>query len=368
MTIMVLTQICFTSCQDYSPGKESIITPVDNSINNLVADFYSECYPAETRTGITPRVLSIENKSYRFPLKKGSDTRSAEDSIFFDMQLVELDFGETKGFSLLSTDERLNRVFYFTDNGCISDTSFIAPLKDLIDVYPYVAARYIEDGTDNVTRTADEELILIPSFVRFKWHQGFPFNLCATYCICDRCKQKQNHMPIGCVAVALGQTIATIGDFKGHYYGSNELNFATLPSDGDKMTTAQQLNVGRFFADIALGCNMQFTCSGSGTYMQNAFYYLKEKGYDVEFSSGDIDTAKVIIDLSNGKPHLIAGDDGIYGHAWIIDGIRVRNSNYDYAINWGYQGLCDGWSDGTPYTSGNGLISYPNNNKHIYIH
>lgn len=228
VTVLVLAQICFTSCQDNSPGDESINPPIDNSINNLVADFYSECYPAETRNGITPRVLSVENKSYRFPSNAGSETRSSEDSIFFDMQLVELDFGETKGYSLLSTDSRLNKVFYFTDNGCISDTTVIAPLKDLLDFYPTVAAHYIEDGYQENETKADEGNVLVQPIVRFKWHQGFPFNLCATYCICDECKEHGNHMPIGCIAVALGQAIATIGDFKGHFYGSNELNFASI--------------------------------------------------------------------------------------------------------------------------------------------
>ena len=87
----------------------------------------------------------------------------------------------------------------------------------------------------------------------------------------------------------------------------------------------------------------------------------------------------MIARLGNGIPHLIAGQGRIYdddvsyesgGHMWVIDGVKVKNDEYQYHCNWGWDGLDDGWTSSSPFdTHHSPSIYFDKNFKHqIIVH
>lgn len=371
----LLCQLLAVSCGEDITTK-SVSDHNADPISKLVNEYYGSMYSPGTRGLSTPKITGVVNKTHHILVSKDTRAEDGDAYVTFDMQTVTLDFGETKGFAIMSSDERLNRIFYFTDNGSLSDTTVIKPLRDLIEVYPLVAADHIVNGnrcdvSKYITRGENGPNIpIVEPFVKYKWGQGYPFNLCAGYCVCFDCALRRNHRPIGCIAVAVGQALATMGNFEGHYYGSKDIDFANLPEYGYQMTETQGIKVGRFMADIALGCNIKFDCNGSGTFLRNAYNYLVESGYDVEYTEGPLDAAKVIDNCTHGRPHLISGDDGKQGHAWIIDGIGVSNGAFDFHCNWGWNGKSNGWTTGTPFIAEtyNDVYEFCNNLSNIYIY
>lgn len=367
--ILILIFLILGSCEKETfDALQNSDASSNSEVKSLVTDFYTKMYSKKTRSDKMPKIVNVESKTYKFASNTANQTRSEEDSISFDMQTVELDFGDTKGYAMLSTDKRLNHVFYFSDNGCISDTTTIEPLKHLINAYPSVALSYIQDELAEQQNASDERFEIVKPFVKYKWHQRSPFNLYATYCTCSSCSKLGNHRPIGCIPIAVAQAIATIGEFKGHYYGTKDIDFNSLPAKGADMNHEQQVTVGRFLGEIALGCNTQFTCSGGGTKLECAYHFLKEMGYDVEFRSAQLIPEWAIENMHNGIPHIIVGyDENGIGHAWILHGVSIQNSKFSYWCNWGGGGMSDGWSDGTPYTSEFGTLNYPYHISNLYI-
>ncbi|MDE5773001.1 MAG: C10 family peptidase [Muribaculaceae bacterium] len=286
----------------------------------------------------------------------------------FEIQTVKLDFGDTQGYSIVSDDDRLNRVFFYTESGNISDTTFIQGLKETIREYPLTASILILNDIGKETR-ANEIKTLVNQLVRFEWHQGEPFNNYAPYCNCSKCISEGNHMPIGCAAIAVAQTIATLGTFKGSFYGTRDLDFSKLPNQGWQMTGVQKVQIAQFLHDIALNCQMKFSCDGSATYPEAVYNYLSDLGYNCTFvKNGTIDSAKMLDLLLNGIPQLMAGSNKSVGHMWIVDGMRLQNGAFDYHCNWGWGSeYSNGWSIGNEYTDSSGINTYPKNKSYIYI-
>ncbi len=332
---------------------------------------YANACASETRGLKSFKILDIERHEYSLEDYVSDSTLTRANIINadpFEIQTVKLDFGDTQGYSIVSDDDRLNRVFFYTESGNISDTTFIQGLKETIREYPLTASILILNDIGKETR-ANEIKTLVNQLVRFEWHQGEPFNNYAPYCNCSKCISEGNHMPIGCAAIAVAQTIATLGTFKGSFYGTRDLDFSKLPNQGWQMTGVQKVQIAQFLHDIALNCQMKFSCDGSATYPEAVYNYLSDLGYNCTFvKNGTIDSAKMLDLLLNGIPQLMAGSNKSVGHMWIVDGMRLQNGAFDYHCNWGWGSeYSNGWSIGNEYTDSSGINTYPKNKSYIYI-
>lgn len=188
---------------------------------------------------------------------------------------------------------------------------------------------------------------------------------------CNECAQRGNHRLAGCVTVATAQAIATMGKFNGTFYGNRDIDFTQLPAYGFFMNDAQAQTVAQFFHEVAICCQAEFGCNGSGSTIKAAYQYLKDLGYNCTYEEKEINVAKLKDELSKGIPHLIAGRSFEAGHMWIVDGLKITGGKTYFNCNWGWGGASDGWADSYPFIP-NGETDIKNifsqNIRNIYIY
>lgn len=370
-----LLTLGLSSCQDTADQPEAV-SAAEQSLRNKLQHYYANL-PGQSRSGSSISIKETEQRHYVIvedTVIESPQTR-AFDPNSFDITRVSFDIEGKEGFAIISEDERLDHVYYFTDNGCISDTAQIGGLKWLIGEIPnFAAAELVSDDNETVTRATLHDINIAP-IVRFEWGQGYPFNILTPYCKCSSCSDEvlKNHNPIGCTTVALAQTIATIGKFNGTYFGSRNINFSTLPSKGEDFSSMLGQEIAHFFHEIAINCQTKFSCSGGTSSLKYAYNYLQDLKYDCVYATGDIIVENLISSLMKGFPHIMGGNNTLTGagHVWIIDGIKVKNGKYEFSCKWGKHGKCDGWSYGNPYTMTDSYKNeiYYSDGKvdHIYI-
>ncbi len=369
--LVIMTAWVVTSCcEETPPNQEEMLNASNSRIYELISN-YANARVAPTRSKTTFTITNIARQKYEIDqfVEDSTLTRSGLcNAEPFEIQTVSLDFGDKEGYAIVSDDSRLNHVFFYTESGHISDTTFIKPLKEIVEEYPQIASDIIVLNQEEQTRADGGIIPIVNPITRFEWDQKPPFNNYAPYCTCISCRAIGNHMPIGCVTTAVAQTIATIGKFKGTFYGTKDINFKSLPKYGNSFYGTQKEQIAHFFHEIALNCQVKFGCSSSVTQAVAAYNYLIDLGYNCTLAKGAIDSAKIIQNLKKGYPQLAAGSDSDGGHMWTIDGIQVQNSRYDYYCNWGWgYGRSNGWSTGNHYTTQDGKDSFPKNTQYIYV-
>lgn len=339
----------------------------------MINSIYSKLHPDTRSDANNFHITSVETKSY--DINNDSETRNDKKlgNSSFDIHTVSIDFGESKGYVILSDTPGIDHIFYYTEAGCINDTASIAPLKEMIDSVPSIAETIAKNGYVKSYSETRGELMIGP-LVRFEWHQFYPFNYYATYCTCEECHKRNDHMLAGCVPIALAQTIATLKHFKGTFYGNRDIDFDSFPS----LTFGYEninmvLSLAHFLQEIAINCQIQYGCDGSYTSLYAATNYLRDLGYDADIKEGSLDKSRYLKYLQRGFPHIMSGRDSNDGHAWILDGAMESNGALQYHINWGWgYNRSNGWSSECYYGYfDNGIeITFENffkKNIHLYI-
>lgn len=196
---------------------EETMPAVPGNVERMLADFYGKLHP-DTRSSKGFNIMDVATSEYTTADFSMSRAGEEDPGSAFNMHTVLLDFGETQGYAVLSDTPGVERIFYYTEAGCLADTAQISPLSNIINGAPEMAASILSRQNDANVATASmvyDESLNIDAIVRFQWDQNWPFNFCATPCSCSKCStdKRRNHMLAGCVPVAMAQTIATVGDF-----------------------------------------------------------------------------------------------------------------------------------------------------------
>lgn len=352
--------------------------PESSKIHSMISGFYQKVHKASRAESDGFSIRDIE--THHYVSSDSSKTRVEGDSVGepFEMHTVTLDFGDTSGYAILSDTPGIDRIFYYTEEGCIGDTATIAPLKHMVETFPQLA-NIILNGEDRTDRSQDSGTradLDIDPLVRFKWHQGWPFNFYATYCTCDNCRTRKNHKLAGCVTVALAQTIATVKIFRGSFYGNRSINFDALPGNTDciLIDSDTELTFGHFFQEIALNCQSKYGCEGTFSNLYAATNYMRDIGYLADHIRGGLDKERFITYLQLGLPHIMGGQSDTGGHCWILDGIKQNGTSGLYHVNWGWgPNKSNGWSNECYYYDyydkyGDCITSiYHKNTEHLYI-
>lgn len=377
--LLLIASVC--SCSDEQ--SVALQNEPNSGIKQMLDNFYGKPNGSTRSTVANIQIDGIERQTYEMQgdsaikVNAQARTRAAqnETSTTFDLAYVSFHIGGKKGFSLLSDDERLNRVFFFTPNGCVADTADIPALKEYLDNIPQFAAAEIHTNPQRVATQQATVTEQIDPIVKTEWGQRDPFNLCASSCANLKCTNPKHGTfipPIGCVNIAVAQYIAHCGKFLGTFYGNRDIDFKSLTSHTYPQTINERGICARFLHEIALCCQTQFTCDGSSTTAKAAYYYLNDLTYNCTYTEGGIDATRVRTDLLKGYPHLMAGFDSEKkeGHMWIIDGLRTySDGTHDYWCNWGWGGSSNGWIYGNPYTailSDGTTYRFTKNMAHIY--
>ncbi|MDE5797338.1 MAG: C10 family peptidase, partial [Muribaculaceae bacterium] len=371
-----------SACHDAYDQPESASSAEQALLSKL--QHYYDDLPGQSRSGNSISIKEIEQRHYVIvddTVVETPQTRTLDPNSF-DITRVSLNIDGKEGFAIISEDERLDHVYYFTDNGCISDTAQIEGLKWLIDEMPNFAAAELVSN-EPITRATLPDISIAP-IVRFKWGQGYPFNILTPYCSCSSCDNDvfKKHNPVGGLTVAVAQTIATLGKFDGTYFGSRNINFATLPSKSEDFSSMLGQEIAHFFHEVAVGCQIWFGCvndfenaNNSGGHLQAARNYLRDMQYDCFSVEADINIEILLNELKRGIPHIISGSRYIVRPTWIIDGIKIKDGVCTYSCNWGNYGKSNGWIYGNPYTKiyknpdtgQTSLLSYDMHIENLYI-
>lgn len=364
-SMAVLIAFMLTGCsQDLIPDQNAF--GKKDRISELIGNFYQKVHNGTRFDGSDFIITDISTESFLIPDSLKATSRSESDSEEFDIHTVTVDFGETTGYVILSDTPGIDQIFYYTEAGCVNDTTEIPPLRDLIDKTPEIASEIMVDNKTREFNTRATDLNIQP-LVRFEWHQDQPFNNYAAYCTCEKCRLIGNHMPIGCVTIAVGQTIATLKKFNGTFYGNRDIDFDDFPNRAFQFTEAQKLNVAHFLQEIALSCQIKFRCEGSGTSLVAAARCLIDNGYKSDVIKGNLDKNRYIMNLQEGLPHIMGGSDGDTGHTWLLDGIIEEDGKSNFHVNWGSgYGKSSGWVNEKYYVSNIGE-SFSKNMQHLYL-
>lgn len=343
----------------------------------LAEDFFLSVQPSKTR-GSVPKftVDAIERQMYHavgdtvLPVEV---TRAAtDDSLAFEIQTITFHTGDQQGYAVVSDDERLKTVYYFTEVGQLSDTADIAPLKEFIDSIPLFAQGDILNPM--LQSSISTDYMYVPGLISYTWGQHSPYNWYGRYCNCSKCSQEDRayHNPIGCITTATAEVIACCGKFRGTYYGNKDIDFTRLRKSTEQFLEGRNIEdaklVASFFHEVALGCQIKFDCDGSASHPKAIYNYLRDMGYDCTYAEGNLDINRFINNLSNGYPHIICGKKNLReGHAWVIDGVHILNGNISFRMVWGNDGHSDGWSKANPYTKPMTSTQFSRDLKHVYI-
>ena len=323
------------------------------------------------------------------------------------------------GFSLLSADERVDKLLCYSENGSISDTSFNKSLKyclELVDLY-------VEEQTQNELdieglatsasqkiKAANKGKVItkaLPPFdpddpnspwsydrtdvknevterikqVHAGWHQKSPFNDLLPLLPPDYTQRAYT----GCAMVAVSQIMA----YHQKPY-SNYITAAMWPTMIDNRYTSVELK--RLMLDLFNTMNTGYDANGTSSNISKARDFLNNNGYTAG-SAQDYTFDRAWSALSYGPTYINGTRAGGNGHAWVIDGVRITKTTstdiYTITYNgkvfeasgsssitsfrtvrydWGGRTLSDnGWftsgifekpSTGSNYNRNNKIISY----------
>jgi len=209
--------------------------------------------------------------------------------------------------------------------------------------------------------------------LKTSWGQGRGYN---EYCPTDsRSIEGNNHVPAGCVAVAMAQVMNYYA-WPPKGYGRNSYTPASNPQYGVQSVDFSNSYYNWGSSDAAkityhsgVAVNMDYTPYGSGAYLNQAstalrmnFNYhassLTRKSSDAEWDR------RLINSLNQNKLVLYQGKGDIV-HVFVCDGYKKVGDGYMYHFNWGWNGRGNGWfriGDMTPF----GSRSFNRNNYAIF--
>ena len=340
-------------------------------------------------------VNSWKKTTYTFPVAANPVIKTlssdAPDSTNVDLYFVTFNKGNHEGYSIACSDDRINRIYAYTEAGHISDTTNNMALARIIELIPNIVKQDLQKyySSESLTKAASTYINYGP-YLRTLWYQGPPFNNLLP--LCNKGKEwLKGHVPAGCVAIATAQVIAYYQKFKGSYYGNANIDFNNLTwpgiIDDDDIFETRKMQAARFVKEVGTFCQIRYNCeddkvSGSSQ-IASAALYLTDQGYSCRVvKDANIDLYQLYLNLSKKNVHLTGGNQKLKhspGHAWVWDGIRGNLSgttltNVLLHCNWG-NGTLEGrydqdWSNGWFASYEQPVPSEPpflDNNQQCYI-
>lgn len=272
-------------------------------------------------------------------------------------------------FVIVSGDERMPEVLAYSSENTFDVDNIPPAVRYWLDCY----VKEFNDLDNYNTASPAKRSIpfasegVSPILNSIQWGQSKPYNnLCPLY--------RGERTATGCVATAMAQVMKFYSfPDKGRGYVSyktstNRLNvthdFSKDLFDWSNMLdsyvsdyTVQQANaVAVLMASCGASVEMDYGISnqgGSGAYQYRLLNgYIENFGYDDDaalairnFCSTEDWHNLLINELNAGRPVNYRGAsmrDG--GHSFVIDGYRMGVNQYpDYHVNWGWDGVCDGY-------------------------
>jgi hypothetical protein len=167
-------------------------------------------------------------------------------------------------------------------------------------------------------------------------------------------------MPVGCIAVAMGQIMAyhewpLIGSYLHPQYSIltphivvAQYNWTAMKANANasNLSATGKSGVANLLAEAGRKLNMDYGCNGSSAYTSDVPQAFSQMGYTTS-SVGTFNWSNITNDIQNDRPIYVSGisSEG-KGHAWIIEGYQ------SVAFNALYERDCpDGTTEEVPVSS-----------------
>ena len=240
-----------------------------------------------------------------------------------------------EGYSVVVSDERVDKVLISVPYGSLADTAFIEPLRWYYNDIPLLIEQDLEQynkGTQETATLSRMTVEYISCFTPTTWGQGYPYNA-----------QCPNQYPAGCVPIAIAQILAY------HRVPSN-LNWTSILASPTVTSTSDATvinQVSSLIHEVGLRANTEYAAGGSPTDKKNAASVLTSYG----LMHGGLRTFSLFegkLSLQNNRPFIMRGNTSSEGHMWVCDGWKCHiyddNTYYDYLnMNWGWSGNSNGY-------------------------
>lgn len=371
LVALAALSVCICSCSSEMENAETNLS-ANSGENEVKAQISAFLAGSSTRAASDVKINTVTRTDYAVVdgnAVEAQVTRSMTGDSF-TLATVEFSANGKEGFAILSENTSEDGVCYITEEGSLGDIENIAPLKDYVEGIPQLVADEMSGIYTNLTPV---EARTVEPLVKYKWGQGYPFNLGAPVCVGSWCDndEMRGHKFAGCVPLAIAELMATIKCISPYSF----IDLDNLPLTNADVEESQIENIRRFMTSVCNACVKDFGCKDTKNHTQTsgdlfkAYQYLLSHFYDCEYVPTSLNEARMYEELKKGIPHIICGADSKknVGHCWLIDGIRDTNSGTLYHCVWGWDGNSDGWLKGNYYTAVEKGDVYDTGYQQIYI-
>ncbi|MBO4820762.1 MAG: C10 family peptidase [Prevotella sp.] len=268
--------------------------------------------------------------------------------------LYVCNYGNDKGYVILSGDDRTVPVLAYSDHGSLDVEHMPENMKWWLQYYEEAIEQVVDYQLTNkmpVGRPTD----VIKPLIKTKWDQTWPFNEMCPSVNAVRC-------PTGCVATAMAQVLNyhrcpadstnAIDAYTTYTHKVNMPKLAPTTFDWDNMldvygrnaTQEQRDAVAKLMLYCGQAVQMDYTPNSSGAntdylgYLLPRYFNLPNTIHNVTRYGYTIEQWDSILinELKHNRPVLYTGYTmAMEGHAFVCDGY---DGNGYYHINWGWGG------------------------------
>lgn len=386
LSLACLTFVLFINSCTNDVITEGDIDIVDNknveyeeALNNVLT--FNGGSGTKADESITIKSSSVQTYSYKLGgVKTKSSGQEIPDSASINIFTFVIEKDGSEGFAIASGDERISRVYAYTENGQLSDTSYIGGLAYTLSMFPYIYEQELTEyyTNDNITTKAASQTYLInigPNVIT-KWGQKSPYNLrCPAGSTCT-------NTLVGCGGIAAAQALAYLNPAK----IMSGVDYSLINSSPSPSEVNQEDMAALLCFNVAYGIGTTFGCSGSSIpNIKKTNSYLGSFNINTEYNEGNLKINNCINSIALNGITIASGvqkKGDKTGHVWLYDGVKgnfnltgdtsrpyEKTENWPiFHCNWGWEGKSDGW-----YLSGywespsSKQYGYIANNEQIYI-
>lgn len=268
------------------------------------------------------------------------------------------------GFVIVSGESEMPEIVAYSFSSSIDLENAPLAFCDYLNQYSDMVSA-VRNGTAtlSLSKHKAEACPVVGPLCKSQWGQDIPYNS-----LCPKIGGKS--CVVGCVATAMSQImyyyewpkvgrgsrtydsgIEGVGllssVFSDHKYDWDVMKPTTLENYSSEEASAA---VAQLCYDCGVGARMEYGLEGSGTHddyaMEALFTYFGYKGSSLHkefrecYATPEDWEAMICTELNGGRPVLMTGYNGDGGHEFIIDGY---DSNNFFHVNWGWDGLADGY-------------------------
>lgn len=329
---------------------------------------------AATKSNSSLIIKSSSVQTYSYKLKESTQTRSVTgkeipDSVSVNIYTFVFEKDGNQGFAIASGDERISRVYAYTENGQLSDTTYIIGLTYTLSRFPSLYEEELNNyyaGKNKETKAATTYINIEPTLIT-QWHQRTPYN--------NACPPRSGcaHSLVGCGGIATAQVLAHLNPA----VKMNGIDYSVLRAYATPPYAYQDM-AADFCYRVAEGIGTNFGCKNSGSYLTNIADYLRRFGITLQYYEGNLKINDCINSIALKGTTIATGRQKKgrkIGHAWVYDGVQATvyltgDPNWPYTktgtwptfhCNWGWGPEANGW-----YAASTGW-EQPDPNTYPYI-